>query len=325
MMNLLVKQLRWEADDVVSLTLVDPFGQELPEWEPGAHLELHLPSGPIRHYSLYSEPGDRRHYSVAVLKEPESRGGSRIIHEELRVGTTLSVKEPRNNFRFTPTSRIEFIVGGIGITPILPMVRRARELGLDWRLWYGGRSRATMAFLEELDEFEPERILLYPEDENGLIDLDTALSAPSGDASIYCCGPSRLLAAVETRCEGWPEKALHVERFAAPKPTTTAAAASAADCDASDNDEAGDFEISASASGVTVRVAANGSVLDALESAGVSVPSSCREGICGSCEVKVLQGRADHRDLILSDDEKAATESMMICVSRARSNLVLDI
>lgn len=320
-MNLLVKQLRWEADDVVSLTLVDPAGHELPEWEPGAHLELHLPSGLIRHYSLYSEPNDRRHYAVAVLKEPESRGGSRIIHEELRVGTTLAVKGPRNNFRFEPTARMEFIAGGIGITPILPMVRRARELDLDWRLWYGGRSRATMAFLEELDEFEPERILLYPEDEKGLIDLDTALSTPSDDASVYCCGPSRLLAAVEARCGGWPPKALHVERFAAPKP----AISDDAEVEAADGDGSGQFEISARTSGVTVQVSANGSVLDALESAGVSVPSSCREGICGSCEVKVLAGQADHRDLILSDEEKAATESMMICVSRARSNLVLDI
>lgn len=315
-MNLLVKQLRWEADDVVSLTLVDPAGHELPEWEPGAHLELHLPSGLIRHYSLYSEPADRRHYAVAVLREPESRGGSRIIHEELRVGTTLALKGPRNNFRFEPTARMEFIAGGIGITPLLPMVRRAHELGLDWRLWYGGRSRATMAFLEELDQFEAERILLYPEDEKGLIDLDTALSAPSDDASVYCCGPSRLLAAVETRCHGWPPKALHVERFAAPKSTTPV------DTDCCDS---GEFEIAARASGVTVKVSTNGSILDALEGAGINVPSSCREGICGSCEVKVLEGMADHRDLILSDDEKVATESMMICVSRAKSNLVLDI
>lgn len=321
MMHLLVKQIRWEADDVVSLTLVDPSGRELPDWEPGAHLELHLPSGLIRHYSLYGHPGDRHRYEVAVLREPESRGGSRIIHEELRVGTLLEVRGPRNNFRFTPTPRVEFIAGGIGLTPLLPMVRRTQELGLDWRLWYGGRSRASMAFLDELGGFDPQRVLLYPEDEKGLIDLNTALSTPSSDASVYCCGPSRLLAAVEKRCNGWPAKALHVERFAAPKPTILADD----DNDAATGDSASEFEVSARASGVAVRVSSNDSILDALEAAGVSVPSSCREGICGSCEVKILEGEADHRDLILSDDEKAASESLMICVSRAKSRLVLDI
>lgn len=319
-MELLVKQIRWEAEHVVSLVLIDPSGAELPRWEPGAHVELHLPSGCIRHYSLCGHPEDRRHYQVAVLREPNSRGGSRFLHEELRVGTHLEVRTPRNNFVFTPTPKVEFIAGGIGITPLLPMIRTAQEQHLDWRLWYGGRSRTAMAFLDQLGQTDTSRIHLFPADEYGLIDLHAALGEPELDTSIYCCGPESLLNAVEQKCADWPAGALHLERFAAPATSLVTAMESPVDLTQHS------FEVVARASGVTTEVAPGISILDALEEAGVAAPASCREGICGTCETGVLEGDPVHLDLILTDEEKAENACMMICISRCSSaRLILDI
>lgn len=325
-MQMLVKQIRWEANDVVSLTLVDPDGGELPTWEPGAHAELHLPPGVVRHYSLCGSPANRFEYQVAVLKEPASRGGSRFLHEELRVGTTLDVRTLRNNFRFTPTPRVEFIAGGIGITPLMTMVREAQARGVDWRLWYGGRSRRAMAFLSELGEIDENRILLFPADECELIDLAAALGHPDENASVYCCGPESLLAAVEVHCRAWPAGSLHLERFAAPKSSTSPAATSQPP-KAPGSSAAGDtFEVIAQVSGVEVTVSPDQSILDVLEEANVVPSFSCREGICGSCEVKVLEGRPEHRDLILTDEEKEEGNTMMICVSRSQTpRLVLEL
>jgi ferredoxin-NADP reductase len=310
----MVKQICWESDDVVSLTLIEPSGAELPAWEPGAHLEVHLPPGLIRHYSLCGAAEDRTRYRVAVLKEPEGRGGSRFIHEDLRVGTRLEVGGPRNRFPFAPPERVEFVAGGVGITPILPMVRDAARRGLDWRLWYGGRTLSAMAFVDELSSIDAARVRLFPADQGPLIDLDAALGRPANGTAVYCCGPESLLKAVQDKCAGWPEGTLHFERFAAPKAVS---ALPASDAEAAPEGETDAFTVVAQVSGAEVEVPAGKSILEALEDAGVAAPFSCREGICGTCEVTILQGVPDHRDLVLSDEERLAGGSMMICVSRA--------
>jgi ferredoxin-NADP reductase len=310
-MRLFVRQVRWEAVDVVSLILADPTGRDLPGWEPGAHIDLTVGDGSVRQYSLCGDPHDRKSYRIGVLREADGRGGSRFIHDELRVGAPLEVAGPRNHFEFDPPARIRFVAGGIGITPLIPMIREAERRGLDWELTYGGRGRASMAFLDELNS---PRVRLRPADEVGLIDLDTALGDPREDTAIYACGPGPLLDTIEERAASWPRGALHLERFAAP--------------DSLAAPEAGDapFEVVAKRSGVTVTVPADGTILKTLEDAGVSTLSSCAEGICGACETRVVEGRPEHRDHVLGEEEKASGEYIMICVSRARTpRLVLDI
>ncbi|WP_067458159.1 PDR/VanB family oxidoreductase [Actinomadura macra] len=322
-MHLTVKQIRWESDGVVSLTLVDPSGSELPAWEPGAHVEAHLPTGLVRHYSLCGSVDDPTCYRVAVLRDRRSRGGSRFVHEDLRVGARLDIRGPRNRFPFTPAARVEFVAGGIGITPILPMVREAVRRDLDWRLWYGGRTRSAMAFVDELCALDTGRVRLFPADRDAFIDLDAALGRPADDTAVYCCGPESLLRSVQDRCAGWPEGALHYERFVAPR-TAEDPAARGVQTAAGDGTDV--FVVVADSSGAEVKVPAGRSILEALEDANVAAPFSCREGICGTCEVRVLEGIPDHRDLVLSDDERRTGNSMMICVSRARSpRLVIEL
>ncbi|MFE2188916.1 PDR/VanB family oxidoreductase [Streptomyces sp. NPDC059455] len=313
--DLLVHRMTWEAEDVLSVELVHPDGKPLPPWEPGAHVDLHLGGGLVRQYSLCGDPQDTGRYRIGVLREPASRGGSAHVHTKLRPGATVGVQGPRNHFALVEAARYLFVAGGIGITPLLAMARQAGRLGVPWSMVYGGRRRASMAFAAELAELaelpEPAsdtgELTLVPQDEHGLIDLDTLLADLPDGTAVYCCGPEPLIAAVEARC------AAHTERFAAPKAAEPASGDSA-------------FEVECRRSARTVRVEPGRSVLDAVEDAGITVLSSCRDGICGTCETPVLEGTPDHRDFLLSDDERAAGGSMMICVSRARSGrLVLDL
>ncbi len=310
--ELLVKQMTWEAEGVLSLTLTHPDGKPLPEWTPGAHVDLALRGALVRQYSLCGDAADESAYRVAVLREQATLGGSEYVHEGLRPGHRLTVVGPRNNFAFLPTERYVFVAGGIGITPILAMVRAAEARGADWELWYGGRRRESMAFLDELAAYGA-RVHVVPEDECGRLDLASILAAPEEGTLVYCCGPEPLLAAVEERTAGWPEGLLQVERFKARKVDV-----------GPDGDQP--LTVECHKSGRTVEVAPDCSVLDALESAGVAVSSSCRDGICGTCETRVLDGTPDHRDSLLSASEQAAGRSMMVCVSRARTpRLVLDL
>jgi len=308
-----LRSLTWEAEGVLSLELVDPDGGVLPAWEPGAHLDVHLPGGTVRQYSLCSEPRDRSRYRVAVLREPAGRGGSALVHTSLRPGELLTVRGPRNHFSLAPSPRYVFIAGGIGITPILAMVREAERSGADWKLLYGGRTRASMAFTAELSAYG-DKVVLAPQDECGLLPLTAWLGARQPETNVYCCGPEGLLAAVEALClEHWPADTLHVERFA-PKPRDVAA----------DGDDQ-PFEVVCQASGQRLEVKPDCSIMETLRQAGIEVPSSCEEGICGTCETGVIEGVPDHRDSILSDEERAAGRTMFICVSRALSpRLVLD-
>ena len=309
-----VRQLRWEADGVVSVHLESPDGSPLPAWAPGAHIDLHLPGVVTRQYSLCGSVSDGSTWRVAVLREPVSRGGSAAVHEKLRPGDLVRVVGPRNNFPLVESPRYLFIAGGIGITPLLAMVAQAAAAGAEWRLVYGGRQLASMAFVADLLERYGDRVEVLPQDRHGLLDLDRLLGVPQEDTEVYCCGPEPLLAAVEQRCATWPKGSLHVERFA-PKQHQEADAAAESS-----------FEVVLQRSGLTVTVPPGKAILEAVESHGVEVPNSCREGICGTCETAVLEGIPDHRDSLLSDDEKAANDTMMVCVGRALCpRLVLDL
>lgn len=302
-LDLVVTRRTDEAHAVVSLELRQPDGAPLPHWTPGAHVDLLLQPGLVRQYSLCSSPRDPHAWQVAVLHEAEGRGGSTHVHGTLTEGAKVRVRGPRNNFPLLPAKRYLFIAGGIGITPILPMLEEAERQGSDWELLYGGRSLKSMAFHEELLKHYPDRIRLHPQDEHGLPDLDAFLGTPRPDTAVYCCGPQGLLKAVEERCAAGPAGTLHLERFAAKEQAAPALA--------------GAFEVELATSGLTVTVPPDKSILEAVEEAGIKVPTSCREGTCGTCETDVLEGVVDHRDSVLTPEEQAAHDTMMVCVSRA--------
>jgi ferredoxin-NADP reductase len=297
------------ADGVVLLTLRHPDGDALPAWTPGAHVDLVLTDGLVRQYSLCGAP-DSTTWQVAVLREPDGRGGSQHVHDVLAAGGLIEVTGPRNHFELVEAKRYLFIAGGIGITPILPMIAQADRTGHDWRLVYGGRTRSSMAFRDELERLG--HVEIRPQDEYGLLDLETLLGEPEEGTAVYCCGPEPLLAAVEQQCAAWPKGTLHVERFA-PK----------ADAAQGPRHE---FEVELAQSGTVLRVPPDQSVLAVVEQAGVAVLSSCQEGTCGTCETIVLDGEPDHRDSVLTAEEQECGDAMMICVSRSRSpRLVLDL
>ncbi|WP_188547626.1 PDR/VanB family oxidoreductase [Rhodococcoides trifolii] len=300
------------SEGVVSLTLARPDGKRLPDWAPGAHVDLILPSGVTRQYSLCGNRWDPYTFRVGVLREPAGRGGSAFVHDVLSVGDVVGVGGPRNNFPLVPAPRYLFIAGGIGITPLIPMMAQADLMGIEWTLLYGGRTRTSMGFVDELAAYG-NRVVIAPQDEVGLLDLPTWLTAAaSDDAKVYVCGPEPLLGAVEKCCVDWPVGKLRMERFVPKQQSAPARTAP--------------FEVELARSAVTVTVSPNGSVLDAVQNAGVNVLSSCREGTCGTCETTVLDGEPDHRDSILDDSERDGAGCMFICVSRSCSDrLVLDL
>ena len=296
------------ADGVRGLTMRAADGGDLPAWRPGAHVDLRLGPGLVRQYSLCGDPADRQHWQVAVLLEPDGRGGSRFVHERLTPGTPVPVDGPRNHFELADSPAYLFIAGGIGITPIVPMLAAAEAAGRRWRLLYGGRRRSSMAFLDRLTGYG-DRVSVRPQDTGGLLDL-SLLDDPRPDTLVYCCGPEPLLAAVEARCAGWPAGSLRTERFTAPEVTGPDR----------------DFEVVLAVSGRTVHVPAGVSILKAVTEAGVPVLSSCAEGTCGTCETVVLDGEPEHRDAVLTEAERATGDIMMICVSRCRTGrLTLDL
>ena len=302
---------REAGDGAVALRLHDVDGHPLPAWEPGAHVDLILDEAPTRQYSLCGDPADRHEYRLGILRDPDGRGSSLYVHDRLREGDTVRVRGPRNNFPLVASPRYLFVAGGIGITPILPMIRTAEAAGADWRLVYGGRRRASMAFLDELAPYG-DRVSIHPQDEMGLLDLDSLLGTPQPDTLVYCCGPEPLLAAVEQNCRAWPPRALHVERFA-PRPQTRPVRSEA-------------FDVVLQQSELTLTVPPDRSILSMVEEAGVGVLSSCAEGTCGTCETAVLEGVPDHRDSVLDETERRANDCMMICVSRSTTaRLVLDL
>jgi ferredoxin-NADP reductase len=302
-----VHEIRPEADGVVTVTIRPAVGT-LPPWQPGAHVDLCLP-GLTRQYSLCGDPGDRSAYRLGVLREPAGRGGSRYVHDQLRPGDRLAIAGPRNRFPLVEAARYRFIAGGIGITPLLPMVAELTARGADWTMVYGGRRRSSMAFGGELARYGA-RVALCPQDEMGLLDLDRVLEVPDGTA-VYCCGPEPLIAAAERVCAARPGVRLYRERFT---PAAGVDGPSAA------------CEVYCADSGTTVRVRAGQSILDALIEAGVDVNYDCREGTCGTCELDVLDGEVAHRDSVYTPEQHGQLNVIFPCVSRARSpRLTLDV
>ncbi|MFE3648386.1 PDR/VanB family oxidoreductase [Streptomyces sp. NPDC059152] len=338
------------AEGVVALRLE---GERLPDWEPGAHLDLVLPSGTVRQYSLCGEPADALRadggsYTLAVRLIEDGRGGSREVHEALGVGMTVEVRGPRNRFPLEDCHAYLFIAGGIGITPILPMVRQAEAEGVPWRLLYAGRSRASMPFLEEVEKLAggeggggvrrgggtpgvgAGRLTVVAEDEDGRPDLAAALADAPPHAAVYCCGPEPLMNALADLLPDGPEGlALYTERFApAGGATGPGEVHESGELHESGKVPAEDvaFEVELRRTGRTVTVPAGTSVLRALRAQALpDLAYSCEEGFCGTCQQRVLAGEVEHRDELLTDAERE--DSLLICVSRAKrgTGLVLDL
>lgn len=320
--SLCVAQRRMVAPDIVELTLTPTDGRPLPRWQPGAHIDIECgDTGLSRQYSLCGDNADATSFTVAVLRDPASRGGSVWIHDKLGVGDIVRVRGPRHHFRFesdfdargtarddsrveASTPRVILIAGGIGITPIMAMARHAKSLGIDYELHYCGRSRTAMAYVDLLSAEHGDRLQLHLSDEGTRADVSQLLATPDPGAMIYACGPQRLLQALEQACAGWPADTLRVEHFHTARGTLDPAHAQA-------------FEVELRDSGLVLQVAADQTLLEALRSVNIDVQSDCGEGLCGSCEVVVIDGAVDHRDLVLSRDERQQNRRMMACCSRA--------
>jgi ferredoxin-NADP reductase len=297
------------ANDVVSLALALPAGTHW-TWRAGDHIDVEIPGVGYRQYSLCGPPECTSQLTIAVLREARGRGGSVYLHD-LPLGASVHIRGPRGHFPLIASEAYLFIAGGIGITPILAMIREAHVRGARWGLLYGGRSRASMAFLDELAAYG-NAVQVVPEDEQGLPPLSDWLAEPRGDTLIYCCGPSGLLAAVEDLTTAWPAGSLKLERF-----TPREVAAPVLEVS---------FEVELARTGISVTVEPGTSILEAVARVGVSILSACHEGTCGTCETAVLAGIPEHRDSVLDADEQAANDYMMICVSRSCTpRLVLDL
>jgi ferredoxin-NADP reductase len=313
-----VESVSSTTNEIMVVELRATNGRELPPWTPGSHIDLILSGsdGTVleRQYSLCGDPADRMTYRVAVLREPNGRGGSETVHTRLAVGDSLRIRGPRNHFDFDPRPGIPvvFLAGGIGITPFLSMSAAAESAGIDFRLAYAGRSRSTMGFVPELTERLGDRLSVHAADEGNRLDLERFIGDLEPGTVVYSCGPTRLLEALEEACAEWPTGQLRVERFEAK--------------------EFGEpvwqdtFEVELAMTGITVDVPLGRSILDVVEENGVLVVSSCRTGTCGTCETPVLDGEIEHRDSVLTPDEQEDGDTMMICVSRANCpRLVLDL
>lgn len=318
--DVVVHDARLVAADVMLLELRAADGSMLPAWEPGAHLDVLVQPGVERQYSLCGDPDDLSHYLVAVLREPDGRGGSEHVHAHVAAGGALRIRGPRNHFPLVPPeagASYLFVAGGIGITPLLPMVRAVEASGASWRLAYAGRSLERMPFVDELATSFGSRVSVHTAEPGRRLDL-AALEVAAG-THVYGCGPARMLAELESVAAGagvsgtpWPPGALHLERFEARAVAEPVRHES--------------FEVELELTGTTVTVPPDRSILDVVEEAGVLVLSSCREGTCGTCETPVVSGEVDHRDSVLTPDEQEANEVMMICVSRAACpRLVLEL
>ncbi len=306
------------ADDIVKLRLAAPDGRPLPRWTPGSHIDVECGTPDLsRQYSLCGDPDEAGVFEIAVLREAEAeggRGGSAWIHANVKAGDWLKIRGPRNHFRLDESATaLIFVAGGIGITPIAAMARRAKDLGIDYALHYSGRSRASMALLDELAALHGSRLNVYARDEGRRNDLQALLASPRPDTKVYACGPVRMLEALEQACAHWPDDSLRIEHFVSTAGTLDPAKEHA-------------FEVELKDSGIVIPVAADQTFLAALRAANIDIQSDCEEGLCGSCEVRVLDGHVDHRDVVLTKAEREAHNKMMSCCSRAKGGrLVVEL
>lgn len=302
--RVVVAEVEREAEAVIRIDLVDPHGRELPDWTPGSHIEL-VSGEWRRYYSLCGTRDDRNRLSIAILREPQGRGGSVHFHDTVKSGDILHIAGPKNHFHLDETAtRYTLIAGGIGITPIIAMADRLKALGKPYVLHYCGAGRRTMAFLERVERDHSAALTLYAGDEGCRLDLPSALCSLAEGEQVYACGPERLLEALESQAVCLPEGVLHVEHFTARSNILDP-----------ENEHA--FEVVLADSDLTLQVGNQQTLLEALTAAGVDVPSDCCEGLCGTCEVAVTDGHIDHRDLVLSRTERKANDRMMACCSRA--------
>ena len=309
-----VTDVRAEARDVMTVELRAPAGRALPPFEPGAHLDLHLPNGLVRQYSLTNDWRERDRYVIGVGRAANSRGGSEYVHANIRAGSQLKISAPRNNFHLDPDAeRFLFIAGGIGVTPIMAMIRWCTVQRKSWRIIYAARSRQRAAFYEEICGLAASAAQFHFDDESGqVLDVAQALSTCCPGERIYCCGPEPLMDAVQALTQHLPPGTVRFEWFTKPE--------------SDEPEESNSFTVKLERSGLQLQVPAEKSILEVVEENGIEVPFSCREGLCGTCVTNVLAGEPDHRDYVLSDEERESGKMMTICCSRAKSSsLTLDL
>jgi ferredoxin-NADP reductase len=304
--------IRYAARDTSLFEFRSIDGSPLPPYEPGAHIDLHLPNGLLRNYSLTAAEREPSTYTVGIKRDPASRGGSRWVHEALMVGAVLKISAPRNNFRLREdAAHTVLIAGGIGITPIWCMVQRLNALGRDWQLHYACRARADMAFCEELARM-PQAKLHFDDEAGGFIDIAAIVARAPVGAHLYCCGPAPMLKSFEDATKNLPREHVHIEYFT-PKVDVAAA-------------KKGGFTVELARSGVEYFIPEGETILNVLLDAGVDIDYSCELGICGACEQRVISGTPEHRDSILSEEEQAENKRVMICCAGCKSDrLVLDL
>lgn len=304
-----VEQLSFLAEEILEVTLSSKSVTLMPPWEPGSHIDILSEHG-YRQYSLCSDPEDRGHWKISILREDTGSGGSRWFHENLRKGAEVTVRAPRNHFRVKKSNRYVFIAGGIGITPLKPMLAQAKRQGTSYSLIYLGRSRETMAYLDELARNHP--VDIWAGDEGNRFDLEGFAREQDETVQVYCCGPERLLSSLEEACKLNPLIELHVERFQGLSSQFFLPNRS--------------FDVVLNRSGRTMTVDPERTLLETLNANGCGIMSTCSKGTCGTCEVSVLEGIPEHRDTVLSLEEKGENRVMMPCVSRSASErLVLDL
>lgn len=309
--KVLLESKQIEADDIASCRFVALDGAQLPCFTLGSHVDVFLPNGLVRAYSLVNMPGSD-FYQITVLRNAAGRGGSMAVHDLLNVGDELFISRPRSNFNLLEDgSKAIFVAGGIGVTPLYGMARQLHAAGTEFAFHYTARSRPKMAFLNALQTSQFAQLQLYFDDEAGM-QLDVVLSKADRQAHVYVCGPRGLIDAVlaKGKALGWSDEYLHFELFG----------------NEVSSDNASEFDIKIQSSGQIIRVAENHSVIQALAVHGISIPTSCEQGVCGTCLTHVVDGVPDHRDMYLSDDEKSSNKVFLPCCSRSKSKmLVLDL
>ncbi|WP_024777111.1 PDR/VanB family oxidoreductase [Pseudomonas corrugata] len=317
MIEVVVTSKRREAEGIFSLELAAIDRRPLPAFSAGSHIDVHLPNGLVRQYSLCNHPAENHRYLLGVLLDPASRGGSKAMHEQVQEGCRLRISEPRNLFPLQPAAGGSVLfAGGIGITPILCMAERLAQIGAAFELHYCARSTDRMAFIEYIRHSTfADRVHVHVDDgeDSQRLDAVRVLSMPATDRHLYVCGPNGFMEHVlgTARALGWAEAQLHREYFAGAAVPTS---------------EAGGFEVQLASSGRCLQVPAHHSVAQVLLEAGIDIPLSCEQGICGTCITRVLEGEPEHRDMFLTDAERARNDQFTPCCSRARSaRLVLDL
>ncbi|TDF82645.1 PDR/VanB family oxidoreductase [Pseudomonas sp. H9] len=316
MQTVKVRCIENQATGINTFEFVDPAGKPLPPFTAGAHLDVHLPGGFIRQYSLCNSPHERDRYVIGVLNVADGRGGSRSLHTNVKAGDLLQISEPRNHFPVADKAQRHLLIGGgIGVTPMMAMLEQFEASGAEYILYYCGENPERTAFKERLAPLLDKRVVIHYDggDPARRLDIRELLMHHQPGTHVYCCGPAGLMAGVKAATEHWPQGTVHFEHFAAPvAPQSTG------------TDSDGEFQITLSRSGQTLNVPSSKSIAQALRDAGLPCETSCEAGICGTCKTRFIDGEVDHRDFILSDDEKQ--EHLLICCSRSKSSLlVLDL